>query len=133
MSVMLLDYCAQLFVEITIPVMRHRTVVCDRYVYDTVISEIAVDMNLSNDGIYELIDKCLKVVSKPSVNFVLDVDERTAFDRKADTDSIEYLQDRRVRYLQMAKHYGMYVLDANRNPIDVYEACITIIEDEFGI
>jgi thymidylate kinase len=94
---------------------------------------MAVDMNLSTNETYELTDKCLKLVSKPSISFLLDVDEHTAFLRKTDTISVDYLKDRRAKYLRMAEHYRMHVLDANRSLTDVYTECINIIQREFGL
>lgn len=132
MAVLLLDYCAQLSVKVTVPVIRHKIVVCDRYIYDTLISDMAVDMNLSNDETHQLTDKCLKLVPKPSISFLLDVDEQTAFLRKTDTSSVEYLKDRRAKYVELANHYDMHVLDANRSMTDVYTDCINIIQGEFS-
>lgn len=112
--ILLLDYFLQIFVTVKLPVIFGRNIVCDRYVYDTVITDLAVDMNYSRDQVLDLINSLLRFFPKPDVTFLTDIPEEIAYSRKNDVPSIEYLKERRGVYLSIGKEYGMVVLDGSR-------------------
>lgn len=124
LNFLFLDYLLQLLFKIKFPMLLGKTVVCDRYVYDTVITDMAVDMNLRMDEVFSLVNRCFLIVPKPSITFLVDVYEETAYNRKDDVPSLEYLTDRRSLYLQLAEHYGMIVLDGNNTSEEVTKSCL---------
>ena len=113
--ILLFDYFLQLLFKIRVPLMLGKNIVCDRYVYDTVITDLSVDMNYSNTEIKNLIKKCFYIAPKPDLVFLIDLPEEVAFQRKDDTPSIEYLKERRNIYLEVGKEERMMVLDGSRS------------------
>jgi len=131
---LLLDYLLQILIKIKIPVLLGKIVVCDRYIYDTVITDIAVDMNFSKRQVISLLDKCFLLIPNPDVTFLVDVNEDVAYSRKDDVPDERYLEDRRSIYLQVARYYNnMTIIDGNNKPDEVFEECIRRLENDFDI
>lgn len=112
-NILFLDYYIQLFIKIIIPKKFGRVIVCDRYVYDTVINDIPMQGDGFNE-VKRLIETCFRVAPKPDLVFLIDVPEEIAFQRKSDTPSIEYLRERRRMYLDIGEEYGIVILDGSK-------------------
>lgn len=113
-KILLFDYTIQIFFKVKLPLVFGKNVVCDRYVYDTVITDLSVDMRYSKDKVLELINKSHRFFPEPDITFLIDVPEEIAFRRKNDTPSLEYLKDRRERYLEVGREYNMMLLDGSQ-------------------
>jgi dTMP kinase len=113
--VLLTDYFLQLLFRVRLPIILGKSIVCDRYVYDTVITDLAVDMDYSVYEIRNLIKKCFYISPKPDLAFLIDLPEEIAFQRKADTPSVEYLKERRGIYLNVGGEAEMVVLDGSKS------------------
>ncbi len=113
-QILLFDYFFQVFFKVKIPLIFSKNIVCDRYVYDTVITDLSVDMDYSNDKIINLLNNLLHIFPKPVITFLIDVPEEIAYKRKNDTPSIEYLRERRDAYLSVGNKYKMVILDGTK-------------------
>lgn len=131
--VMLIDYLLQLLLKIKIPLMSGKVIVCDRYIYDTIITDVAVDMNFSNKEVFSLLDKCFLLIPKPDITFLVDVHEDVAYSRKDDVADVKYLKDRRYIYLQVARYHNMAIIDGNNKPDEVFAECVERLENEFDL
>lgn len=112
-KILLFDYILQLLFKVKIPLLFGRNIVCDRYIYDTVV-DMAIDFGYTKSEMINLLKKCLNIIAKPDLIFLIDVPEEIAYQRKDDTPSIEYLKERRVIYLEIGKEYGAIILDGRR-------------------
>lgn len=101
-KILLTEYYLQLIYKIKIPLFLGKNIVCDRYIFDTIITDISVDSNLKNDEMFQQIIKYLSKLPFPDIIFLIDVDETIAYNRKNDVESIEYLTDRKKGYLYFA-------------------------------
>lgn len=110
-NILLLDYFLQLLFKVKLRLIFGKNLVCDRYVYDTVINDVAVDVGLSNSEIKDLIKKLFYVAPKPDIAVLIDLPEEIALQRKNDIPSLEYLQERRKIYLAIANEFKMMILD----------------------
>ncbi|AGK60070.1 Thymidylate kinase [Archaeoglobus sulfaticallidus PM70-1] len=113
--ILLCDYIIQVILKIKIPLMFGKNIVCDRYIYDTIITDIAIDMNYSEEYILDLLKKCFLLIPEPDFVFLIDAPEEIAYSRKDDVPSIEYLKARRQIYLKIGKKCCMFVLDGTKN------------------
>lgn len=111
---LMLDYYFQVFLKVKIPLMMGKNIVCDRYVYDTLITDLAVDFNYSDRKIGQMLDTFFHLFPRPMLTFLLDVPEEIAYQRKNDIPSIEYLKERRKIYLEAAEEHGMVILDGGK-------------------
>ncbi len=111
---LLLDYLFQAIINVKFPLALRRNVICDRYVYDTVITDLAIDMNYSMQKVERVIRGLFLLLPQPTLTFLIDLPEVDAYNRKKDVPSIEYLRARRRIYLAISKKEGMIVLDGSK-------------------
>ena len=93
----LFEYYFQMLVKIKLPIILGKTIVSDRYLYDTLVS-LATTLNYSDEKFMKLLNNISKVLPKPDVVFYINVPEEVSFSRKDDIPSIEYLQFRKKFY-----------------------------------
>ncbi len=108
----LTDYILQTFARLWVPLALGRNVVCDRYIYDLVAS-ISTILDYPLDRTLSLLDRCLALLPKPDVVFLIDLPESIAYQRKDDIISPESLAVRRSTYLEMARQHTMVILDGS--------------------
>jgi thymidylate kinase len=111
----LADYILQSTVRVGLPLALGRNVICDRYIYDLIVA-VGVLLDYSVDRTMALLDRCLAVLPKPDLVFLVDVPEELAFQRKDDVVSLDFLSVRRDIYLQIAEQCGMTIVDGSRDP-----------------
>ena len=127
-GILLADYTFQLIYRIILPRFLGKTIVCDRYVYDTVINDIPRP-DQSIETIRNLIDVCFRIAPKPDYIFLIDLSEDVAYKRKSDTPSIGYLKNRRGVYLELSKEYDMKILNGTEPQEKVRWETIKILEE----
>jgi len=118
-KIMLFDYSLQLLCKIKIPILLNKNIVCDRYIYDTIITDIAVDMGYSEEDIFNQIERCLSILPTPDIIFLIDLPEEVAYKRKTDISSVGYLRDRRKYYLSAADKFKMIKIDGDGGIEDI--------------
>lgn len=91
-----------------------RSTIADRYVFDTVV-DIAWDKKYDVERARSLLRSILRLVPKPDIVFLLDIDEEIALQRKKDIPSLEYLRGRRVLYLAISREIGAVKLNSARD------------------
>ncbi len=100
----------QIQYKVTFPLICGRTVVCDRYAFDTIVG-LAVDLQYSQEKFRNTLRRFMRVIPKPDLLFLVDVPEEVAYERKNDIYSLAYLKPRRNFYLSLANDYNVIVLD----------------------
>lgn len=110
-NLVLIEYELLIFLKVWIYLKLGRTVVCDRYVFDVVCSNLAPDLGYAGEDATLEIRKMLKKLPKPDLAFLIDLPEEVALARKNDIPSKEYLKERRRLYLEVAQNFNMEVLD----------------------
>jgi thymidylate kinase len=111
--IVLVDYYLQILLRIKIPLIFGKTIICDRYVYDTIV-DLTVYSHYTNAKIKNMLKNLFYLLPKPNLIFLIDLPEVVAFQRKEDTPSIEYLRERRDIYLHIGKEQGMVILDGSK-------------------
>lgn len=118
-SCLLFDYSFQIFSKVKIPLMFGKNIICDRYIYDTVCTDLAVDLNYSDWKAKDILTKCLYLFPKPDMIFLIDVPEGIAYSRKGDVPSIRYLRDRKKYYLSIVNMCNMIKIEGEQKIEDV--------------
>lgn len=111
---LMFDYYFQILLKIKIPLLLGNNIICDRYIYDTIVTDIAIDFNYSKEEAKKYLDKILSLFPAPDILFLVDLPEEIAYKRKDDLPSIEYLTDRRGIYQHMGEECNMIVLDGSK-------------------
>lgn len=118
-TILFADYVPQILWKVYSPFYKEGTIISDRYIYDTVIY-MGLNLGYDVDRLGEEIKRWFRVLPKPDVTFLLDIDENVAFRRKDDISSVDYLRERRGLYLGLAAKLGIPVLDGSE---PIYELC----------
>lgn len=113
----LMDYYLQIWVKLLIRSFGKRIIVLDRYIYDTIISDLAVHLNYSSAYTEEAIQRGLSILPRPDVVFLIDLPEEIAYARKDDIPHIDYLKERRAFY-QMLEAWPEVVLIKGESPLE---------------
>lgn len=128
-SILIIDYYFQTLFKIKIPLFFGNNIVCDRYIYDTIVTDLSVDFNYSLRKV-DFISKLMqKFFPTPDFIFFVDVQEEVAFLRKDDVPSIEYLRDRRSLFSHLSFLFNMKKLDGTKKIDDL----LRDIENELGV
>ena len=98
MKILQMDYYFELFFKIILPLKFGSTIIADRYIFDTVINDISIDFDLTEQEINKLIEKFLLIFPKPTHTFYVRVPIEVAFSRKNDIPSLNYLKIRFKKY-----------------------------------
>lgn len=112
-SLILIEYFIEIFIKIIIPRKMGFSIIVDRYVYDTVINDLAIDLDLTKEETHKIIKKFLKILPNPDITFFVNVSEEIAFKRKNDIPSINYLKMRNKYYQELVNFKEVIKLDGS--------------------
>lgn len=115
-STILMEYYLQVLFKIILPYKFGYWIISDRYAYDTIINDIAIDSMLSITEVCSLLRKLWYLIPKPDYAFLIKIPESLAMSRKNDIPSLNYLKLRNEYYDQLAVTEKMIVLDGTREP-----------------
>jgi dTMP kinase len=102
---------------------RTDVLVFDRYYLDWVVNlSVLQDHDLKT--MLRSARTLERTLPRATLHLFLDVSEDTAFRRKSDIQSVEYLRERKARYLQLADAYHFVSIDADQ-PLDAVVADAT--------
>jgi thymidylate kinase len=110
------EYVFQITIKLTIPYRLGYSIICDRYIYDTIINDISLYARLSVDETKDLLRKAWYYIPKPDIVFLMHVPEQIALQRKSDIPSINYLRLRNKLYNEIAECQKFQFLDGTKDP-----------------
>ena len=124
----LLDYFFQYLFKIRLPLLFRQIIVCDRYIYDTMV-DLMVNFNFSGEETEgNFMRYFLSLFTKPDLIFLLDVPEVVACKRRGDLGLLNYLTDRRKIYLELSHALQASVLDNSKNFAEVQSNIVNVVE-----
>jgi thymidylate kinase len=127
-DVSLLEHAVEANLAVRPPLRRGQAVVCDRYLFKSVVN-LAVLLNLPLIDLPRLLrHPAMHLVPEPTLYFLLDLPAVVAFERKHDLPAIEYVERRVPIYRALAAYAGMPVVDATQSPAQVADDIWSIVE-----
>lgn len=111
-SLMLFDYLLWVYWNLLPCVFQGVNIICDRYIYDLAVN-LGDILGYSAREEVQLIRRLQRIVPKPSLVLVCDIDEQVAFQRKSDTPHLSYLTAHRSRYRHIAEEFRFPVVDSS--------------------
>lgn len=117
--IMMFDCFLQMVPKIRMPLLMRRNIVCDRYFYDTLLTDIAIDMDYSDKQLENKLRKYRWFFPAPKLLFIIDLPADMAFQRKNDVSCPDYLVDRRPLYLNLAKYFKVAIIDGSKDLSEV--------------
>lgn len=133
LNILLFDTYLQLFYKVTIPKIRGYILISDRYIQDTVITDLSRFLGYDSELTRDYINKIQKKVPLPDLIFHLSVPPIICIRRKADVPCIEYLENLFDLYNNICdKEENIVKIDGTR-PFDqilkiTSEKCCKIIQ-----
>lgn len=119
-----LDYYVQMWLKLLPYAVQPCIVVSDRYIYDTVISDIAVHLNYSSEQTRRAIDLGMRLLPRLLLAVLIDIPEDVAFARKDDMPHIDYLRERRQRYLELADRPEVALLSGHASRASLLQSLL---------
>jgi thymidylate kinase len=120
-AAILLDYYLQLWLKLLPHLFSGRVVVSDRYLYDTIISDLAVHLGYTAAQTARAIALGLRALPMPLLTVLVDVPEEVAFARKDDVPHIDYLRERRPWYAGLRDRPEVIPFDGQQPPLALAE------------
>jgi len=127
----LVSYTAQVIFKIAIPLKLGKNIICDRYVYDTLV-DLACDLEYSDEKIRYRLNQLLKLLPSPDILFFIDVPEEVSLKRKNDIPSLEFLRNKKEKYYKISiilKQSGniIQIMDGTRSVDNLRKETISLI------
>lgn len=110
------DYAPQLCYRLVRPLLTADYVVCDRFFYDTLLTDLGGDVIRSPEEAVRRYQWYARVLPTPDYEFYIEISPETSMERKDDVPAIEYLEDRKSFYDYFASELEMHCLDGSRSP-----------------
>ncbi len=109
------EYLFEVYGRILGPWLKGKTIIFDRYFYDTVV-DIAINFSIAPEDAPKLLaHPLLKLYPKPRLLVMVDIDPEIGAERKSDGTPAAYLADRRPYYLSIAEKLNAPVVDGNKS------------------
>jgi thymidylate kinase len=127
---LLTDQIVQANMRMKFKLISGKTLFCDRYVFDTVITDIVPNLQSSSEDAMSLIIQLLKFVPEPDLVFLIDLPSEIAYNRKNDVPHLSYLSERRKLYCSLKGQFGtkMIVLDGSKKPDILFEESFAYVQ-----
>lgn len=121
-QVSLVEHTGEIFATVLPHLLRGRIVVCDRYIYDSLLG-IAVLAGADARSIPRMMRlPRIYAVPQPDAWFLIDLPAEVAFSRRTDVVDVEFLERRVPLYRAMADTLGMQRIDGTATPDAIAEA-----------
>lgn len=127
---LLFDYLCRTQIEVRLPLILGRNIICDRYIQDTVAS-LAADMNYSPKKRRRVMRNLSFLVPKPELVLLIDVPEEVAYQRKNEFP-LDLLMQRRMVYLDIAKENSIMIVDGNKSPAEMESLLQSMVARELN-
>lgn len=126
-SFVILEYFFEVLFKIIIPYKMGYSIITDRYVHDTVINDIAVDLDFSPEQTNSILEKFWSFLPKPNITFFVKIPQEIAFNRKDDIPSLNYLKIRNNYYENLSSD-EIKIIDGTSNIEDLKKQIIFQIQ-----
>lgn len=125
------DTVPMYIIKISIPLFFGYTIVCDRFVYDTLV-DLMIDLR-KFDIHKKFIGKLfINMIPKNSCVILLDIDESIIRERRKDLINDQSLNMRRTAYKTVAKEFDIPTIENNVSFQEVHEQIIKYLGDKHG-
>ena len=122
-----IDILPMYFIKISIPLHIGYTIVCDRYIYDT-LADLMIDLNDLNIH-RKIIGKFfLRLFPIDTKAIILDLDEETIRERRIDLMGDRSLERRRKVYKQIAKDFDIPIIENTGSIKEVHKNIVSLLQ-----
>lgn len=123
-----LNYLLLVTPKVILSSKLYDVVITDRYIYDLVISRAVVNANVR-----QLTHLLYRIMPKPDLTILLDVDEHIAYIRKHREKKLHELKLLRKIYTYVAEKHGWIIVNANKTLNSVLVNLWNIVSTKSGV
>jgi dTMP kinase len=128
-ALVMLDYAPQLLWRVAVPLYRYEYVVCDRYFYDTLLTDLCGDVVRTPEEAVSKYDRFYsRLVPDPDHEFYVEIDPEVSMERKDDVPAIEYLEERKAFYDRFAETFDLTRLDGTDAPGELVSSVLDAVD-----
>lgn len=114
------DQVLRIFLKITLPsLLEKKVIVCDRYLLDTLVTDIALSCGLSEKETTQLLQQWIRVFPKTDMSFLVYVPPEVAYKRKQDVHSLNVLKELSNNYVYAGKKTGVIIMDGTKDEVQL--------------
>ena len=128
-SAIYLDFYFQIWFKLLPLYVGSKIVILDRYIYDTVISDLAAHLGYSKEFTEKSIRRANRFIPKPQLTILIDLPEDVACSRKTDVPHIDYLRERRDYFLALRKSLNLECLDGEMPKEELIDKSLILIRN----
>lgn len=123
-----IEHLAQINLEIRPKIRNGCVIVCDRYLWDSII-DLAVLNNKDPEWLLSTLHRFTwKLVPQPTITLLIDIPPEEAIKRKEDIPSYEYVRRRAVLYRYLAEHNSLTIIDGCGDAAVIQKRILNTIE-----
>lgn len=111
-----LDYYFEMWLKLLPRLGQRKVIVADRYLYDTLISDLAAHLDYEDQQLSRGLDIGFRLVPKPLRTYLLETPPEVSLSRKDDIPHIDYITDRQDWYRRITDRPEVVVLDGRATP-----------------
>lgn len=123
----ILDYSLQLACKLVKPLSTGKSIIMDRYYYDTAIN-LAILQGVPPAAAADLVKVMMRLFPHPSLAIYIYLPEEVAFARKNDIPALDYLQERQRYYQELARQNEWSAINGVQNVTGVLHDALILIE-----
>ena len=126
-SLIIFDYYVVTWFKLLFHVFSKEYLIVDRYIYDTVITDLAAYLGYSIQRALGAIELGIRFLPQPDYTILIDLPEEVAFARKDDMPHVDYLRERRHYYLALQSRPEVSLLSGTNSPEELLQDSMAII------
>ncbi|RLI46590.1 hypothetical protein DRO69_02715 [Candidatus Bathyarchaeota archaeon] len=125
----LIDQILQILLKICIPsFFRREVVVCDRWIFDTILLDIGVPCGYNDKRVIQFIRRLLPLFPKAHMIFLVTIPPETAIKRKNDRWQLADLETLSNSYMLIGRTFGAVTIDGAKNLTELKSTLLNHLE-----
>lgn len=128
---MLIIYHFQILYRVVLPSFTNQVIICDRYVYDTVV-DIMVDYDYNEKQGRRLLRLLFFVLPRPDQVIYIDIPPEVSLDRKNDIPTDRYIIDKKQAYTELLRDIDVRAVDGTQSKSTVSEKICEMYDYEYN-
>ena len=113
-SLIFCEYFFEIFVKVKLPMIMGYDVICDRYVFDTMVN-ISSNSGLNMTEFHSTLKRWLMFFPKPDLVVYVATPPEVSLQRKDDIPHVDYLKQRIPYYEEIASRYSIIKVDGTES------------------
>jgi thymidylate kinase len=108
-------YRGRIYFQIHLPISFGRNILCDRYIYDTLV-DLSLDLAYSEEAVAGRLREIQTRFPMPDLILYVDTPPKTGFSRKRDIPSLQWLEEKAAQYRRLVRYLDISAISGELPP-----------------